>query len=252
MVSLGKRSQSPDRVKTLREWIDPGSQTATEEDQSERHGSSGEGDQTTRKEFHSAPSIVSTDAGRDADALPASAQSDTPVNNARAERRYIDPNAWHPDLQKSGNLRPSVARRVFDTVARGVLVVALFGVAFALLSSEKITAIDDHLASAPKTIPHESVNAPDDHPAAIKVPSEPAPPTIELLAPLRQQLEKMSHDLATMQRIAEQIAARQDKMAQDVVTLQAAQKSASQQILTLQAASVRAHSPIHRRHLSPQ
>ena len=66
--------------------------------------------------------------------------------------------------------------------------------------------------------------------ATALVPPMPAPVAPAISPELEQKLEALQTDLADMRRLVEQIASRQEEMAQDMVTLQIAQQSQAQRL----------------------
>jgi hypothetical protein len=129
----------------------------------------------------------------------------------------IDPPPLH-SITKSVEVssdRPSVAKRLFRTGACGFVITVIVGGAFIWRSSDDTT----------KETANGWINS--------LVWSSPLLPNNlhQRQAPgLQQQLETIVGDLTIVRRIVEQVAARQDQMAQDIATLQAAEQNVSQKI----------------------
>jgi hypothetical protein len=171
-----------------------------------------------RKEFHFSPSIAVGDSFLDAHRPPAALQ------------------------------RPSVAWRVLRTFIWGFLLTVIVCGTFAWQSSD-VRAKDwlrDWVINAVAGLRSVHNEAPAGAGVAVEPVSKPsdaspirdaallqaAPPIQSTLAPatelsteLQRQLETMVDDIAVVHRLVDRLAARQEQMAQDVATLQAAQQN---------------------------
>jgi cobalamin biosynthesis Mg chelatase CobN len=171
-----------------------------------------------RKEFHFSPNIASGDPFLDAHRRPAVLQ------------------------------RPSMAWRVLRTVSWGFLFTVIVSAAVAWQSSDDTTrdlvrrwlnvvaglgTADHEVARANASVAVEPVSkttdaAPKEDTALLQVaPANQATlaPTAEVLTGLRYRFEAMGNDIAVMHRLVETLAARQERMAQDIATLQTAQQN---------------------------
>jgi hypothetical protein len=158
--------------------------------------------------------------------------------------------------------KPSVRQRAFRTVARGLVLVAIVGGAFTLLSYENDGKRDIvkawnllsqlWLLAAPGTNPTRGITT-----AAVSRPS-PQPPIQLTVVPLAapgiqpaaavatgssssspQEIETLVKDLGMVRRLVEDLVAKQDQLAQDIATLQAAEANVSEKIASLsQSATV--------------
>ncbi len=258
-----QRKQGPDILLALRESLIEDPRIGTVAARADGGSASGKHDDTAQKEFHHASSIAVAkpavdqnlgQASQPSDGIPADSPSIAPMEPSS------DLNLGQANLQSDGisSDRPTVGRRVFHVVARGFVVIAMVGAAFALLSygSDKkkdiVRARDLSLtwlssvlrttasqgpevaaASAAKPLDQTPLQntahlatAPGTQspPASVAPGSSPEP---------QHQLETMANDLAVVRRLVEQLAARQDQMAQDIATLQAAEQNVSQKISSL-------------------
>jgi hypothetical protein len=148
--------------------------------------------------------------------------------------------------------RSSVAKRLFRTGACGFIITVIVGSAFAWQSSDDtkkemvkgwVNSLVRSSSFLPNNLPHESdvpvkaVSTTSTQPqsgATVILPTpfseQPTPTTTESSSDLQQQLETIVGDLAIVRRIVEQVASRQDQMAQDIATLQEAQQNVSLKI----------------------
>jgi hypothetical protein len=170
-----------------------------------------------RKEFHFSPSIAAGDSFLDAHRRPAAPR------------------------------RPSVAWRVLRTFILGFLLTVIVCATFAWQSSDDrakdsvrdwiinavagLRSVVHNEAPAGAGVAVEPVSKPSDaspiRDAALlqAAPPNQSPPATELSTELQHQLETMRNDIVVMHRLVERLAARQEQMAQDVATLQAAQQN---------------------------
>jgi hypothetical protein len=184
-------------------------------------------------------------------------------NDAVGERSYIPPSIASagplivPNRQAmteeiSGN-EPSVARRVFRMFIYSLAVAALVTVAWQAYRDEQtkemISDWGSHSLSWLPSGPSRKAGA-GQHPASANS-SEQAVSVAQLgsaqtgfdvFRQVQQQLEAAMSDLAIIRRTVEQIASKQEQMAQDIATLQATQRDVNQKIISsvVQAAAVRA------------
>jgi len=253
-----QRGQGPDTLPALREMLIQDPRIGRVEVHPDGNGSSDRHDRTAPKEIHHAPSIAPTVPSSELNSQRASLQSDGTSND-----------------------RPSVGRRVFHTVARGFIVIAMVCAAFALLSDggdkkkDIVRAWDHSLnwlssvlgtnSSQDSDVAPESGSKPLDQtptqntallPAAPHIQPAPASVATASSPELQHQLETMVSDLADVRRLVEQLAARQDQMVRDIATLQAAEQNVSQKLSSLpESQTVRvprkkAVRPVHKSTLS--
>ena len=128
----------------------------------------------------------------------------------------------------------SVIRRVADTLAYGLVSVAVLAVVVAFLSNDNLRLNSGSNRSATQTL------------SAGPLTSELNPVPQQQLAP--SQLETIANDLASVQRSLEHLAARQGEMEQNIATLQASEQDLRQQLTTLSQAAVPISSARPRRH----
>lgn len=151
--------------------------------------------------------------------------------------------------------RPSVAKRIFLTAVYILIAGAIAGAALAWRSSDD--KIKDIVAAWESSLNHFSSilgvrsppsanvlaaapvsSVPDQVPALNEAvpqaapvpPFAPAPVPPRASHEVQQQLATIADDLAAMRQAMEQIAGKQDQMAQDIAALQAAQQKISQKI----------------------
>ena len=234
-----QREQSPDSLPALREMLiqDPRIGKATVRPAG--YPSSESPDGAAPKEIDHAPSIA-------------------PI------APLIEPNPQQARLQSDGisRERPSVERRLLYIAVRGIIVITLIGAAGALLSypdntkRDIIRARDFSLSWLSSVLgfkagPHPEVaaelvsksldRAPAQNTALLPAPGiqiAPAPVSTASSPEPQHQLDTMTSDVADMRRLVDQLAARQDQMAQDLATLQAAEQSLSQRISSLFQSSI--------------
>jgi hypothetical protein len=153
--------------------------------------------------------------------------------------------------EESGD-RTSAAQRLFRTGACGFIITVIVGSAFAWQSSDDtkkemvkgwVNSLVRSSSLLPNNLPPESdvpveaVSTTSTQPqsgATVILPTpsseQPTPTTTESSSDLQQQLETIVGDLAIVRRIVEQVASRQDQMAQDFATLQETQQNVSPKI----------------------
>jgi hypothetical protein len=192
-------------------------------------------DEGARNEFHAAPSITPAGPSLGLNIQQASLQS----NRISTER-------------------PSVVWRVFHTVARGFIVIAMASAAFALLSygddkqRDLVRARDltlSWLSSILRSDSYQGSDAAADPVSELsnQTPSQNA--TLPTEAPvihsteasvatgsspeLQHQLDTTASDLVVVRRLVEGLAAREDQMAQDIASLQTAEQNVSQKLSSL-------------------
>lgn len=125
----------------------------------------------------------------------------------------------------------SVTRRVADTLAYGLVTIAVVAVLVAFLSNDNLRL------GGSNRYANQSLSA-----GSLTSESNPVPQ--QQLATQRQ-LETIANDLASVQRTLERLAARQDKMERNIATLQASEQN---QVTTLSQAAVPIPSARPRRH----
>jgi hypothetical protein len=192
------------------------------------------------KEFHLPPGVTAVEPPIDANPGPAILQSDGISDD-----------------------RPAVGRRLFRTVAFGVITAVIVGAAFArqFYSDGQTEDMVRGLGTSPKELsPVVSANfwpsssdlaaefafetsdrIPTQDAALLQaVPVTPSSPVSVALVSspeLQHQLETVVSDVAVVRRIVERLAAVQEQMALDIATLQKSDKNVRQKV------SLRAHSP---------
>ncbi len=184
-------------------------------------------------------------------------------NDAVGERSYIPPSIASagpsivPNQQVmteeiSGN-EPSVARRVFRMFIYSLAVAALVTVAWQAYRDEQtkemISDWGSHSLSWLPSGPSRKAAA-GQHPASANSSDQAvavaqlgsAQTGVDVFRQVQQQLEAAISDLAIIRRTVEQIASKQEQMAQDIATLQATQRDVNQKIISsiAQVAAVRA------------
>ena len=135
----------------------------------------------------------------------------------------------------SGN-KSSFGRRIFRTFAYGLAVAALLAIAWQAYQDDAIkrTIIDwersslawlssqsRQRSSGDRSLPAASIKADQEHAVAQ---AELAPELADVSRAVQQQLQAVASDLAIVRRTAEQIASKQEQMAQDIATLQASER----------------------------
>ncbi len=230
-----QREQGPDTLPALREMLIQDPRIGRAEIHPDAYDSPDRHDDTAPKAIHHAPSIAPM-----APSLALNAQLATPPSDRIATKR------------------PSVARRVFRTGARGFIVIVVVGGTFALLSSGDVKKQDilgtwDLSLSWLSSVLHTnlsqsyevaagSISKPLDQtpsqntallPATPGIQSAPASVVIESSPETQHRLETMASDLADVRRLVERLAARQDQMARDIATLQTAEQTLSERLSSL-------------------
>ena len=151
--------------------------------------------------------------------------------------------AWSGDFKNDhlGIDRPSIGRRMFRAIARFFIAV-LIGVGATLAwqsygdeAKEMVRTRIPSVAwllpvSTTKSPPNGQVSAQDEAlPQSAPVTQTPAP-TAAATSPELMQLEPMARDLAVMRRSLEQLAAKQEQMAQNIAALQAVEQDIRQKM----------------------
>ena len=151
--------------------------------------------------------------------------------------------AWSNDFKKDhlGIDRPSIGRRMFRALVR-FFIAAVIGVGATLAwqsygdeAKEMVRTWIPSVAwllpvSTTKSPPNGQVSAQDAAlPQSTPVTQTPAP-TAAATSPELVQLEPMARDLAVMRRSLEQLAAKQEQMAQNIATLQAVEQDIRQKM----------------------
>ena len=187
-------------------------------------------------------------------------------NDAAAERSYISPSFASPGPsivsnqqamteEISGN-EPSVGRRIFRSFIYSLAVAALVTVAWQAYRDEQtkemISAWGSRSLSWLSSVPGRKVafgqhpataastNSSDQSVAVAQLGS--AQTGADVFREVHQQLEAAMSDLGIIRRTVEQIATKQEQMAQDIATLQATQRDVNRKIISslAQVAAVRA------------
>ncbi len=128
----------------------------------------------------------------------------------------------------------SVGRRVFRTLAYGfIIIIVTVGAALAWQSSDDKTkdlvrAWGISLSQLSSVLGTKSPAASDAAAKRVSKTSEQASVAAASSPEAQHQLEIMVRDLAVVRRMVEQLAAKQEQMAQDIATLQAAEQNVSE------------------------
>ena len=182
-------------------------------------------------------------------------------NNLAGKKAYVFPSiAPGPSIvpkqqaiveEISGN-KSSFGRRIFRTFAYGLAVAALLAIAWQAYQDDAIkrTIIDwersslawlssqsRERSSGGQSLPAASTKAYQEHAVAQ---SGSAPELADVSPAVQQQLQAVASDLAIVRRTAEQIASKQEQMAQDIATLQASERDVNQKISSLAQAAAAA------------
>jgi hypothetical protein len=160
-------------------------------------------------EFNVSPSIVPVEPSIGADSRQASFQRDG-----------ISRGRWF-------------GRRVFRTFAYGFIIIITVGAALAWQSSDDKTkdmvrAWGISLRQLSSVLGTKSHTASDAAAEPVSKISEQASVAAGSSPEAQRQLETIVSDLAVVRRIVEQLAAKQEQMAQDIATLQAAEQNVSE------------------------
>jgi hypothetical protein len=136
--------------------------------------------------------------------------------------------------------RPSISRRIFRSLAR-FLIAALIGVGATLAwqsyGDEAKKMVRTRAPSLAWLLPVSMTKSPPDGQLSAQDAALPQSasvtqtPAAAVTSPeLMQQLEPMTRDLAVVRRSLEQLAAKQEQMAQNIATLQAAEQDIRQKM----------------------
>jgi len=137
----------------------------------------------------------------------------------------------------------SVGRRVFRTLAYGfIIIIVTVGAALAWQSSDDKTkdmvrAWGISLSQLSSVLGTKSPAASDAAAKRVSKTSEQASVAAASSPEAQHQLEIMVRDLAVVRRMVEQLAAKQEQMAQDIATLQAAEQNVSEKKSSLPPSS---------------
>jgi len=128
----------------------------------------------------------------------------------------------------------SVARRLLRTFALGVIVIVVACAALAWQSTDEKTkdivrAWGISLGQLSSLLGTKPAATPDAASGAISKGSEQGSAATRPSPEPQYQLEAMANDLSVMRRMLEQLAAKQEQMAQDIATVQAAEQKIGQQ-----------------------
>ena len=144
------------------------------------------------------------------------------------------------DIKDTGS-RASVGRRTMRTLIRGLIIAIVVGAGWQVYR-------DDHTKELFRSWVHSSLvwslAVLDSTERGSDLTSEPAPklsdqavtpsvPTsisINEFPELQQQLQAVARDLATLQRLVEQVASKQEQISRDMTTLQAAEQNIGEKI----------------------
>jgi hypothetical protein len=234
-----QRDQGYDILLAFKDWL------RIQEERLGRTAPDPDGD-SAREEFHFSPGIAAGEPAFDAHRRPGAGR----LTGGIAGRR------------------PSVARRVFRTVAVGFIITAIVAAALILQSSDQtqdiLSAWGSSLSRLSSVLRTDAppgaavaaapaAGAPDQAQAQNSAPPQAAPATQPAAtsaaagssADPQRQLQAIVNDLTAVRRIVEQLAAKQEQMAQDIATLQAADQSVLQKMSALPQ-SPAAHVPPHK------
>ena len=237
MISSGSQAQDAehdkgdDVLRSFREWLVQEARVGKLAPQPDQNKSADDSAHPARKEPYLSPIVAPIEPSTDVNFQQASFQS------AKISRN-----------------RRSVGRRVFRTLVCGVIIGAIAGAVFAWQSSG-----DDQTKDLVRAWGHWSLSRlssvlgtksspglegaaqavskpPDQAPTPDSAPSQAAaivqPPSMPIAAgpspELQHQLDAMASDLIAVRRIVEQLAAKQEQMAQDIATLRSGEHSAGQ------------------------
>jgi hypothetical protein len=182
-------------------------------------------------------------------------------NDTAGESSYVFPSVASPgpsivpnqramSEEISGN-KPSIGRRVFRTFIYSLTVAALVAVAWQAYSDDEtrkiirawehssltwLSSLSGHKSSVGPHLAAASTPKSSDQAAAVAQ-SESAPAGADVSREGQQQLQAAVSDLAIIRRTVEQIASKQEQMAQDIATLQAAERDVNQKISALTTAT---------------
>ena len=189
------------------------------------------------------------------------------LNDTAGENSYISPNIASQEppinpnqravIEEISDNKPSVGRRVFRTFVYSLIFAAMVAVAwqayrddeakkmFSVLGHSWLTwvsSLSRHKSSVGSDPATARAPKSSDQTAAVAQ-SGAAPALADVSRELQQQLQAVISDLAIVRRAVEQIASKQEQMAQDIATLQAAERNVSQKVSSpappAQAAAVR-------------
>ena len=241
-----RREQGPDILLALREWVVKDPQADAIEVHPDECASDCQDDTSSRESHHVPSSAIAElidrkppQASSQCEEISHDSPSIAPAEPLADLNRRRQASLQNSEIPTRG---PSVARRVFRTVAHGFIIIAVIGTTIALLPSEDRSSVlrtgssqDPDLTALLASKPLDQMRMPNEAllTAAPSVRLEPVTVTTELSAELREQLETMANDLAAVQRLMQQLAARQDQMAQEIAALQTAEQNASQKISSL-------------------
>jgi hypothetical protein len=255
--------QGPDILVALRQSLIEDPRMGTVAVRADGHDSSDSLYATAQNETHHGPgtsvakSSVDQNLGQtslQSDGNPADSPSIAPIESSSE----LNPGQANRQTDGTSYDRPTVGRRIFHHVIRSFVFIAMIGVAFALLSygdAKKKDIIrtwdlslswlssvlrtsssqwsDVAVPTVSKSLDQTSSRNTALLPATVGAQSAPA-----LVAPgpspeAQHQLETIANDLAVLRHLVEQLAARQDQMAQDMATLQVGEQNLSQKISLL-------------------
>jgi len=165
---------------------------------------------------------------------------------------HIFPNIASPGLAISQNKRasieenssnkPSVGKRKFRTFVYSLIFATIVFVAWQAYrddpTREMISGWGRSWRTWVSSLPrHKSAVGPDRAmaraQAAAVAQSGPTPAVADVSRELQQHLQAVMSDLAVVRRAVEQIASQQEQMAQDIATLQAAERNVSERVSAL-------------------
>ncbi len=149
----------------------------------------------------------------------------------------------HTDLinDRFANKRPSAGRRMSRALARFFVAILIgvgatlawqsYGDAAKQMLITRAPSLGWLLSVSTKSPPDGQVPTQDAAvPQAAPATQTPAPAASVASAEIVQQLEPVTHDLAAVQRSLEQLAVKQDQMAQSIATLQAVEEDIKQRL----------------------
>jgi hypothetical protein len=173
------------------------------------------------------------------------------ISSSIAPGPSIVPNQEAIIEEIAGN-KSSFGRRIFRTFAYGLTVAALLAIAWQAYQDDAIkrTLIDwersslawlssqsRQRSSDDRSLPAASIKTDQEHAVAQ---AESTSELADVSRAVQQQLQAVASDLAIVRRTAEQIASKQEQMAQDIATLQASERDVTQKISSLAQAAAAA------------
>ena len=166
------------------------------------------------------------------------------VIQAFKEWRAKEPSISEAIARRHNHIRPSVTRRIFRTIALGFIAasIALTAVVWQSDSQEMgrtVSALQAWfinslpLGRRPSVTPIGSITAATDNSAPSRgtAPLVTSQPAEEKLNSIKRQIDAVTNQLTEVRRIAEQLAANQQNMVEDIAALKANEESINKRLL---------------------